>query len=356
MIFCDIPSAQTRFEAGRNMTEDHLGKETSVSVDLTGSGVTAKARSRFVAAIDRLCGNAVDVLNIPLERRASKGHATIEGEKKLIEAAIAYRIERMGHDPVFAERVIEKQIGNIFRKQENKDAVVATAIEDLRNDPIAPQDANAGSAELDSGFLDRFERFAEDATDAQLRQKWGRVLAAETRKPGTFSMKVLRIVDELDASTALAFENLCKSRLATFVPKCLSGKVEFPEETALTTAGLIIDPAMGHRSSFNLVDQAGGANWVLGFDRFALAIPVGSPMELERSLGANETAVLLAGPKQIPSISVYILTVEGDAVAKILPNCQQQAFGRLVEKVKILAPHVQAYERHVQGQFEPFKL
>jgi hypothetical protein len=49
--------------------DDHLDKETSVVVDLTPTGVTAKAKSRFVAAIDRLCGNAVELANTSMENR-----------------------------------------------------------------------------------------------------------------------------------------------------------------------------------------------------------------------------------------------------------------------------------------------
>jgi hypothetical protein len=56
--------------------------------------------------------------------------------------------------------------------------------------------------------MNRFERFAEDASTDELRQRWGRVLSAEIRKPGTFSPKVLRIVDEIDQSTAAIFERV----------------------------------------------------------------------------------------------------------------------------------------------------
>ena len=63
--------------------DEHLDKETSVAVDLTPTGVTAKAKSRFVAAVDRLCGNAVELVNTQMERRISRDRAAIEGEKKL---------------------------------------------------------------------------------------------------------------------------------------------------------------------------------------------------------------------------------------------------------------------------------
>ena len=53
--------------------EDHLDKATSVSLELTESGVKAKAKSRFVAAVDRFGGNLVE--------SRSKGPFPLKGDQ-----------------------------------------------------------------------------------------------------------------------------------------------------------------------------------------------------------------------------------------------------------------------------------
>jgi hypothetical protein len=336
------------------VAEDYLDKETSVSVDLTKTGVTATAKSRFVAAVDRLCGNVVDLLNVPVERRVSKGHALIKGERELIDAAVRYGIDHMNRDPDFAGRVIENQLRSLFRRQDNKDAVVMAAIEDMRNDPITPAEAEAGSPELDGKFLDRFERLAEGATDVELRQKWGRVLSAEIRKPGTFSMKVLRIVDEMEPSTALLFERLCESRLAGCLPKCLVGDLSFADATALTTAELLVEPGLGQIRQFKKIDHGKGPVWILYLNEYALAIPVSTPIHLSDLDFVNSSLTILTpGHNNEPAMPIYVLTEAGEAVAQILPNRRRDAFRRLTEKVKSVAPEVLELAIDAGGTYFP---
>jgi hypothetical protein len=203
------------------MSDDHLDKETSVGVELTETGVKAKAKSRLVAAFDRLGGNIFELVNVRMERRISRERSMIAGERKVIEAAIEYGLDRLKKDPEFAQRVAETHFRKIFHQQDNKDAVIVEAIEELRHNPVTEAEAEAGPPELNPEFMDRFERYAEDASTEQLRQKWGRVLTAEIRKPGTFSRKALRVVEELDAETARLFEKLCQSRLDDVLPKSL---------------------------------------------------------------------------------------------------------------------------------------
>jgi hypothetical protein len=46
---------------------------------------------------------------------------------------------------------------------------------------------------LTEEFLERFERYAQEASTKKLRQKWRRALSSEIREPGRFSLRVLRI-------------------------------------------------------------------------------------------------------------------------------------------------------------------
>jgi len=243
--------------------EDHLDKETSASVEVTATGVKASARSRLVAAIDRLGGNIFEKWNAPMEAETALIRAEAASNIKLIEAVTELGIEKLRSDPELAARAIEARLGVIVRRQENKDAVVTVALEDLRAHPPSEEEASVGGEKLDPDFLNRFERHAEDASSETLRAKWGKVLAAEVRKPGTFSPKVMRVVDELEATTAVLFERLCEHRLAEIVPKCLAWELLFHEQIALEISGLIIDPgphAQGQKRVFKQVTANDGMN------------------------------------------------------------------------------------------------
>src|SRR6185312_17311032 len=137
------------------MGKDHLDNETSVSADLTPTGVKASAKSRLVAAIDRLGGNIVDFVNIPIEAKNAEKRAVMDGRTRAIDAMTSIGIERMKADPEFAERAIRSNLGSIFARQENKDAVVEKAIEDLRRQPPSDEDARSGKDVLGAGLGDQ---------------------------------------------------------------------------------------------------------------------------------------------------------------------------------------------------------
>jgi hypothetical protein len=331
------------------MSDDPLDKEVSLGAELTPSGLNAKAKSRFVAAFDRLCGNAVEFLNVPMERRISKARAEIEGQKQLIEAVTKAAVDRMGKDAEFAERAIRNHLGIAIERQENKDGVVRHAIEDLNRNK-ATTDSNTG---LDPGFINKFERYAEDAGTEQLREKWGRVLSSEIRKPGTATPMVLRIVDELDSETAHYFEELCKFRLGMSIPRCLMGPLDFRESTKLESAGLMMAPGFGQVHKGTQVVHQGEEMWWFGFGPRSFTIPRGYKASLSQ-MGKDEP--LATDKDGRPKIPVYVLTDAGAAVAEILPDHSEDAFNQYLTK---LAPFVKDVPVRiwrptgVEGQWAP---
>ena len=328
---------------------DHLDKETSVSVDLTETGITAKAKSRFVAAVDRLGGNLLELINAPLESRVVKQRAVSAGEVKLIEAVTTYGIEKLQHDPEFAGRVAEQFFDRVYQKQTNKDGVLREALEDLRHEPPSESASKAGKPELEEEFLNRFEQYAEGASTEQLRQKWGRVLSAEVRAPGTFSAKVLRTVDEIDAETAKSFEAFCEASFNNVIPKCLSGKLEFPRQAQLVMAGLLVDPGMaGHIAHFGDANTDQGVElWMFSAADRAVGFPKGSSIPTNNPEFTGP--VIDSGGR--PSIPVYLLTDAGTAIAEIFPR--RNAFAQYIEKLRgaLTGTEVQEYAVFPNGTF-----
>jgi hypothetical protein len=330
---------------------DHLDTEMSVSVDLTETGITAKAKSRFVAAVDWLGGNLLELANAPLERRVAKQRAISAGEVKLVEAVTEFGIEKLQHDAEFARRAVGRYFDRVFQKQVNKDQVLFEALEDLRHDPPSEAASTAGKTELEEEFLNRFEQYAEGASTEQLRQKWGRVLSAEIRAPGTFSVKVLRTVDEIDAETAKSFEAVCESSLNSMIPKCLSGNLEFGRQSQLVMAGLLIDPGLaGHIAHYvDGKDGQGNELWVFRAADRALSFPKGTQIPPN---DPNSTGPL-ADADGIPSIPVYLLTDAGAAIAEIF--ARQSAFPRYATKLRdsLAGVGVREYTMSLNGSFVP---
>jgi len=328
-LCAEHPQEEETQEAGLSR-QDPLDTETSVSVALSDRGVEAKAKSRIIAAVDRLGGNLLDLINAPLERRLRRSRAISDGEMQLIEAAARYGVERTQTDPDFARRALEHHFKQAIDAQSNRDAVLVEALDDLGREPPTGEDAASGEPILDDQFMARFERYAEDATTEELQQRWGRVLAREVRKPGTFSAKALRIVDELDAPTALLFERLCESRLADVLPWCLVGELAFNEQALLTEAGLLIEPGLTGQRRLWAETKMGDSQavWAFKANRYVLAFPkdaipqepgVTAPVRLE---------------DQRMGTPVYVLTEVGSAISTMLPNREKDAIIRMASELK----------------------
>lgn len=221
------------------------------------------------------------------------------------------------------------------------------ALEDLRQNPPSEQQATAGDDKLDDAFLNRFERYAEDASEEVLRAKWAKVLASEIRKPGTFSTKVLRTVDELDAPTAELFEAFCRNRLGGVVIRCLSGKLSFADETRLVSSGLLVDPGIGgqQRTFTEKVDEGGTALWLTSVEIAVVGIAKDTPIPKGE----------LVPIKKLPDgvgVPVYVLTDVGTAISSIIPDSQEQALAAYMTKLEtFLAPaDVREYRLNEHGE------
>jgi Protein of unknown function (DUF2806) len=266
----------------------------------------------------------------PLRRRMIEDMAARK-LKQLIEGLTKLALDRITTDHEFAERVLRNHFGIAFDRQANKDGVMRHAIEDLRRDPTAD---DAGP-ELDPLFVNRLERHAEDASTEDLREKWGRVLAVEIRKPGTISARVMRIVDELDADTARLFERLCSSRIGSAVPICLHGKLNFRQATSLEAADLVVDPFdSGHLQPFAAETINGREVWFVSFGSCAFSFPRDAPLQV---LGENNLPLFVLHDRS-PAIPLYLLTEAGRAVSRILPDDELATFERYLGKLRSLVP------------------
>lgn len=328
------------------MAEDHLDKETSLSVELTETGVKASAKSRAIAAFDRLCGNVSELVNIRMERKIFTERALIDGERKMIDAAVQKAVAKIGLDDDFARRVLESGLKASARTQLNKDGVMLEALQDLAATPPSEAQADKGPPELDPVFMDRFEQYAGGASTEELRARWGRVLAAEIRAPGTFSPKVLRATDELDGDTARLFESLMPFRAGEVLVEKLIPKLEFTDRLRLIHSGLIADPGLtGHIRMFGSFTDQAGQSYATQFGPFIIGFAKGLSFEN----GVPES--ILKNHEGTPAFDVLILTDVGQALASILPSPDHARLTKkFVERMReALDPEQLRYWRQVAG-------
>lgn len=312
------------------MGKDSLEGEVQVSAEVTESGVTLKARSRLVTTFDRLGGNILDWINLPLEERTAIRRARLDGQLKVIEAVSAVVAANPEHYPEFLAEAFGTEVELIKAKFVNKRGVQAAALEDLRSNPPSKDQASAGDERLSEEFITRFQRYAEDASTEALREKWGKLLAAEIREPGRVSRRTLRVIDELDSETALLFERLCASRVGRFLPKALVGSLELSDASRLVTAGLISQPSSaGEVSRFLDAKLDGREVFSFKLDGYAICIP-------KDQYSARRSRVL-PDQERRPALSVYVLTDQGYEIASIFDFDAAKTWLQLFNAIRKIA-------------------
>lgn len=153
--------------------------------------------------LDKAFARLIDGASID---RVQRARATLAEEKARSSARI--RLIDAGADAVvrhvregaleFEQRAINAAIGEIACQQRNKERVIEIAARELQENP--PQE-NA-TEEIDSDWLNMFSNFASQKSREDVQSLWGKLLAGEIRKPGSFSLGTLQRLSAISASDA----------------------------------------------------------------------------------------------------------------------------------------------------------
>lgn len=213
--------------------DDRLANEVAVSAKFDDSGIVASAKSRAIAAFDRLLGSALDIPTAHLEQIAEKARLRGELERlKLVQAAKAQSLDGDAY-------LIAKASEDIARKLENLSKIVnhsADIINEASKDVFQDGD-------LDEDWINRFRAYSQDVSSDMMQSLWGKVLAGEILHPSSFSVATLRFLSEVDRPVAETFQANTNAVLSgEFIPKALNLKGKLLLNLgALEDAGLVRD-------------------------------------------------------------------------------------------------------------------
>ncbi len=85
------------------------------------------------------------------------------------------------------------------RKLENRAATVKVAVDEINENPTAD-----AKSEIEDDWLNLFSRLSEDKSSEELQNLFGRILAGEIKRPGTFSLRTIQLLGTLSKRDAEA--------------------------------------------------------------------------------------------------------------------------------------------------------
>lgn len=310
--------------------ENYDDNEVSVSAELTETGVKASAKSRTLSGVDRLGGEIMESFRLTRQLRNQQKRLEMEAKKRIASAAVDAAVDRIKVDPVFAERALTSLFDKAVREQTNKDAVIRRALEDLRDNPPTEKQATEGPETLSDEFLDRIEPHAARASTEELRVRWGKVLAAEVREPGTADARLFRIIDEIEPEAAALFNDLASFRLGNVIPRCLCPELDIDQKNQMEVSSLLIDPASlaGHVRHFDVIKLNNNEEvWGCGLGDFFVTFKKDTSFN-------TDTSSPLDNINGKPAIKVYVLTKPALKVANLSSANQENTVIRLAQLLK----------------------
>ena len=162
--------------------------------------LAAPARATLMSIVSRLCGG-LTAFPRALLQRPLQGIRDGTSARSLVSAQLAAAAANaVAADKELVKLAAEAYIPEEIRKLRNKARIAVAAAEDFSTEN------SQTAAEPDEDWLNKFIRYAEDASSERLQTLFGKILSGEVKRPGSFSPATLRAVSELTQELASDFE------------------------------------------------------------------------------------------------------------------------------------------------------
>ena len=178
---------------------------------LPDGSVPSPVRQNFMRAFFRLCSSAVDIPIAHLEGRADERRAITEARINLVRTTGDQIARQMEVDPEYARRAVTQFGQKVLREQVNLDLITQVAADELMNDadPDVAPDVTDSDPSIDDDWLHNFDNEARHKSSDDMQRYFGHLLAGEIRRPGTFSIRTVKVLGNLDRRVAALFKVLC---------------------------------------------------------------------------------------------------------------------------------------------------
>ena len=145
-----------------------------------------------------------------IERKDAEDDAISKIRFELIQSIPQFLPENTTVEQEFIKQVLSQSIGWSFEDVTNVNKIVGDATENLLNNP-PEEDVNTdqSTADISKDWLNEFRSVACKKSEEDAQKLFSKVLAGEIRKPGSFSLKTLTTLADMDQKVAIYFKTFC---------------------------------------------------------------------------------------------------------------------------------------------------
>lgn len=159
-------------------------------------------------AISRLIGATADIPAAWLEGVSQDIRDRTTARSMVTRRLADVVSEDVLHNEETKQRALNSMLSRAYRAQMNKDAVARAALGYLEQTDTKAADTDEPSQD----WMNKFERYAEDASGEEIQLLFGKILAGQLRRPSAVAASTLHAVSILDEEVAsIILEELSNS-------------------------------------------------------------------------------------------------------------------------------------------------
>jgi len=181
------------------------------SIETAITGIPAPLRKNFFKAFAQLCTAAVDIPVSWLESHSAEIRAISEARVKLIQKEGQDFYNKTEVPAEYLAKASAKYASKIIKEQINLDEITLIAAKNLANDKVDDNPAadNNAQNDINEDWLNEFENQARLKSSEDMKIVFGKILSGEISRPGSFSIRTVKLISQLDNQAAKLFQTLC---------------------------------------------------------------------------------------------------------------------------------------------------
>ena len=187
--------------------------ETIINSAMAESMSPVPFSKNIFKAFSRLSSSLIDIPVAYLEGKAEEKRAETRARVTLIKTSADQIARQMEINPEYVRMAANKFGQRVIREQSNLDTICGKAAEHLDSDDVSKDEPNSEKS-INDDWLNAFEKEARQKSTEDMQDYFGRVLAGEIKRPGSYSIRAIRILGTLDQKTARLFRKLCSAAIS----------------------------------------------------------------------------------------------------------------------------------------------
>lgn len=187
--------------------ETGLSKLTD-AIENVITGIPAPVRKNFIKAFGQLCTAAVDIPVAWLESKSAEIRATTKARLQIIQKEGETISEQIEVPKEYISMASSKFAAKVIKEQLNLDQITLNAANELANNKQTEEN-KIETEDISEDWLNEFENLARLKSSEEMKFVFGKILSGEITKPGSFSIKTIKLISQLDNQAAKLFQLFC---------------------------------------------------------------------------------------------------------------------------------------------------